>query len=67
MITVVVTEDRHWTRTVQAYTSRLQAEDSVIDLARMEGNTLDLTFGEALDLLAGREWDITVEDVEVQA
>ena len=67
MITVVVAEDRNWTVTICAYASQLAAEDSVIALARTETGYADITYDEALDILAGREWDITVEDVEVQS
>ena len=66
MITVVVAEDRNWTVTICAYASQLAAEDSVIALARTETGYADITYDEALDILSGRGWDLTVEDVEVQ-
>ena len=73
MITVVVAEDRNWTVTICAYASQLAAEDSVIALAQTAiGLTdtatpdADLTYDDALDILSGRGWDLTVEDVEVQ-
>ena len=68
MITVVVAEDRAWVITIRAYASRLAAEDSVVALAHSltEHPFADWTYDDALDILSGRGWDLTVEDVEVQ-
>ena len=66
IITIVATEDANWTNTTHAFASRLAAEDSVIALARTETGYADITYDEALDILSGRGWELTVEDVEVQ-
>ena len=67
IITIVAAEDANWTKTIHAFVSRLAAEDSIIALARAETESdADLMYDEALDILSGRAWDITVEDVEVQ-